>query len=196
MGNYLSCCHGSNEYVPFDDSNGRAISKRICKRARNIIVISTSLNTNRLPSYNSRRLTYLLDAKMLDYNTIDLATFEVTKYNDHLKEVYRRYPEARGEIPILYIDGDYIGNYELVQELEDSGELDSLLLITELKTIYDNHRECVHCGFTLDEVNIDYPSDSGSFNDSFYIDYSDSGSIVADEGGGSDYGRSDYGTFI
>ena len=199
MGNCLPCCYGEREYVPFkDDSNERRLSKRICKRAKNVTVITTSLNTNRTCSYNSRRLKYLLDAKSIPYENIDLATFEVTKYNDHLKEIYRRYPEARREFPILYVDDIFVGNYDFIQNLEDSDDLEMILLVAEFKTIENDHQDCVHCGFTLEELGIE--DSSGSFDESVYT-YSESGSVYDEydeiNSGNSDpIEKHDYGTFV
>jgi hypothetical protein len=99
----------------------------------------------------------------VNYDDIDLATFEVTKYNDHLRKIYREFSEAKDEIPVMYVDGEFIGFFDNIQLLEDNRKLDNIIFITEYKTINDDHTHCISCGFTTEEIGIpDNDNDSCS----------------------------------
>jgi glutaredoxin-related protein len=158
-----------------DDTAHVQISKtRICVIPRSIVIVTTSLNTYRVSSFNSRRLRHLLDSKNTPYTEIDLSKSDVTPDNDHLKYVYRSYKEARDNIPVLYVDRAFIGHFDTVQVLEDSDELDDILYITLLKSAQDDHSDCINCGFNLDELEVDLLHNT----DNTYSLYSSSGSIV------------------
>jgi glutaredoxin len=119
--------------------------RNICLKNKDIVVITTSLNTDRMSAYYARRTKFLFDTKMIKYNEIDLVLLqkeEVDKY----RVVY---PEAKNKLPAIYIDNKFIGSFDQLQELEDADKLDELVFIQMTKNKYDDHDECDLCAFSV-----------------------------------------------
>eukprot|EP00005_Dracoamoeba_jomungandri_P004274 CAMPEP_0174259662 /NCGR_PEP_ID=MMETSP0439-20130205/8467_1 /TAXON_ID=0 /ORGANISM="Stereomyxa ramosa, Strain Chinc5" /LENGTH=134 /DNA_ID=CAMNT_0015343645 /DNA_START=41 /DNA_END=442 /DNA_ORIENTATION=+ len=65
-------------------------------------------------------LKFLLDAKKVEYEE-----FDVVKMPDKKEEMRER--SGKGTLPQLYINGNFIGGYEEAADLEEDGELHTLL---------------------------------------------------------------------
>lgn len=112
------CCSNENEYVPL-----------LSKAPKDIQIFTTSLNSDRRYKYNSGRLKYLLYAKNVPYEEIDLNLIE---HWNRVKITNEINPDTDGVLPALYADGIYVGDYDYIQDLEDHGELDRVLYLKNL----------------------------------------------------------------
>ncbi len=90
---------------------------------KDIVIITTNLGTNRKVKYNSRQLRFLLNAKGAKYTDVILSHLD----KEHIHEIQKMYPEIIDFIPIIYIDGKFIGDFSYVQELEDNDMLSELI---------------------------------------------------------------------
>ncbi len=138
----------------------RSPDPRHCYQQRQCTIITTSLTANRLGSYYSRRLKYLLDAKLIEYEEIDLATLEGTLRNKHLIPIFVKYPESRDNLPAIYINEEYIGDFDMIQELEDREKLTTQLYKRLDISADGDHSQCDYCAFMSDSDDSDISDDN------------------------------------
>ncbi len=122
----------------------RKNSNRECILPNNIIIITTSLNSNRIYARDSRRLRWLLNAKNIPYEDIDLS---IINNKNEVNYYLNMFKKAKVDLPAIYINMEYFGNYEKVQDLEDHSELDDFLFYKEIKSKYEDHSMCWKCHF-------------------------------------------------
>ncbi len=91
-----------------------------------IVIYTTCINANRLQSYDSSRLKYLLNTKEIPYIEIKMdLLMEEDKF--YMKN-YILTKTGEFKLPLLFVDDDLIGDYRKLQDLEDHGEMTPLLL--------------------------------------------------------------------
>ncbi|SIO73298.1 conserved Plasmodium protein, unknown function [Babesia microti strain RI] len=135
-----------------------------CDVLAEIILVGTSLGSVRKQYFDSKRLANLLDCKAVIYYLIDAnldsSVAKGLKDSELIKEwkkegVFKLYPNSTNEIilPQLIVDGIGIGDYEMVQDFEDDGDLEYIMTRLMCPACFkDKTAEqvfCNNCGVTL-----------------------------------------------
>lgn len=102
-----------------------------------IVAYTTNFAFSTAVENNCRKLLTMLDAKKVKYEEKNLSVLEATGRLREMEEIKLRLKNytgvGAGSFPLLECDGIIIGDYDVVQELEDHGGLDDFL------TSYNNH---------------------------------------------------------
>ncbi len=119
---------------------------RKCLIPKKIVVVTTSLNTDRSSAYYSKLLKWLLEAKNIQYTEIDLSLLDFVERS----RISRKYKKSKEILPVLYADDEFVGDFDKVQELIDLFKFEKYVytLINTKKN--DDHSQCAFCGFNKD----------------------------------------------
>jgi glutaredoxin len=143
----------------------------LCLVSKYIIVITTGLGTDRVSAYYSKRLKQLLGMKRIRYEEFDLSLLEPWIRDQRMNH----YPECRKQLPVLYANGKFIGDYWKIQELEDQGILENTIYLRIKKKESGTHHLCDMCAYNDNHLDYSY---SDTYSDSNSDDSDDDQRLV------------------
>ncbi|KNC51249.1 glutaredoxin 3 [Thecamonas trahens ATCC 50062] len=90
-----------------------------------VIFYMTNATGLRKTKTDIRETRYLLDAKRVIYEEVDVSLMD----DDERAEMWGK--SGTKTLPQVFVDDEYIGGYDELQELEEEGKLDAVLKVDQ-----------------------------------------------------------------